>query len=355
MVCAGPCVHRTMRTRAEIVDDTSRAAGELLERLEVALGKVDDMDVVAHARAVMSVVVGAEDREVRPLADGDLLDERHEVIGDALGILANATRRVRADRVEVAQQAHLRERRVRTRTQRASPHATNRVRSACTCVRACARAQVSAVRGWAAHIPPVIGRGNVREDLLVEQLRRAVRVGRARRERLCDGHTGGVAVDGRRGREDDVEASGVGHALDEVERALNIDLVVQQRLRDRLAHRLQPGKVDHGVDLVLREEMRQRLLVADIDLLEDRLATGELLHTAQALEVRVAQVVGHDHIVASIKQLEHRVAADVSHTASHQHRLTCVAAARESQRRRKRIARRLRMQHVRRARARQRQ
>ena len=38
------------------------------------------------------------------------------------------------------------------------------------------------------------------------------------------------------------------HGLDQVDRADDVVRVVQHRLRDRLAHRLAPGKVDDGVE-----------------------------------------------------------------------------------------------------------
>ena len=109
----------------------------------MALGQVDDVDIVTHARAVLGRVVRAEDRQGLALAHrhltvgkaapfgavvvagaaargvlrrgragggagvagaASLLDEGHEVVGDALGILADEAALVRADRVEVAQQ-----------------------------------------------------------------------------------------------------------------------------------------------------------------------------------------------------------------------------------------------------------
>ena len=44
---------------------------EVLVRLEVRVGQVFHVDVVAHAGAVLRRIVGAEDRDVRSLADRD--------------------------------------------------------------------------------------------------------------------------------------------------------------------------------------------------------------------------------------------------------------------------------------------
>ena len=44
---------------------------------------------------------------MRPLADRDLLDEWHQIVRDAFGVLANLAALMRADRVEVAKEADI--------------------------------------------------------------------------------------------------------------------------------------------------------------------------------------------------------------------------------------------------------
>ena len=73
----------------------------------MAVCEVEHVDVIALAGAVRGGIVVAVDAELRAAADGDLLDERHEVVGDALGVLADAAAGMRADRVEVAEEDHL--------------------------------------------------------------------------------------------------------------------------------------------------------------------------------------------------------------------------------------------------------
>ena len=182
-----------------------------------------DVDVVADAGAVGGGIVVPKHGEMWSLAHRHLLDVRHQVVRDPLRVLADHPRRVRAHRVEVAQQAH---------------------------------------------VPLGPRRGEVAEDLLVEELRVAVRVRRPRREALGHGHRRRIAVHGRRRREDDVADAGVVHRLEQVERSLDVDLVVHQRLRDALAHCLQPGEVDHRADGVLREDGGEALLVADVDVVK---------------------------------------------------------------------------------------
>ena len=65
------------------------------------------MDVIALAGAGRGRVVVAVDGESLAATDGDLLNVGHEVVRDALGVLADAAGRVRAHGVEVPQEHHL--------------------------------------------------------------------------------------------------------------------------------------------------------------------------------------------------------------------------------------------------------
>ena len=55
----------------------------------MAAGQVHDMDVVADAGTVGSGVVIAEDMDLFQLAHSHLGDVGHEVVGDAVGVLAD--------------------------------------------------------------------------------------------------------------------------------------------------------------------------------------------------------------------------------------------------------------------------
>ena len=54
------------------------------------------MDVVAQRGSVGGGVVAAEDAQLLAPTDGDLRDEWHEVVGDALRVLADGPGLVRA-------------------------------------------------------------------------------------------------------------------------------------------------------------------------------------------------------------------------------------------------------------------
>ena len=136
----------------------------------MAAGQVDHVDVVAHAGAVMRGVVVAEDVQLLQLADGDLGDVGHEVVGDVVGVLADEAALVGADGVEVAQQRDVQAR---------------------------------------------VGLAVVHQDALDEELGGAVGVGGAAgREVLADGHGGGVAVHGGGGGEHEVLHAVVAHGVE---------------------------------------------------------------------------------------------------------------------------------------------
>mmetsp|Transcript_7252 Transcript_7252/g.16918 ORF Transcript_7252/g.16918 Transcript_7252/m.16918 type:complete len:202 (-) Transcript_7252:613-1218(-) len=98
--------HRGPVASAQVVGDgaLANALDGLVNGLDVATGEVDNVNVVAHACAIGGVVVAAEDRDLLEAAHGDLRDVRHEIVGQALGVLADEAARVATNGVEVAQQ-----------------------------------------------------------------------------------------------------------------------------------------------------------------------------------------------------------------------------------------------------------
>mmetsp|Transcript_3160 Transcript_3160/g.7434 ORF Transcript_3160/g.7434 Transcript_3160/m.7434 type:complete len:280 (-) Transcript_3160:6-845(-) len=234
------------------------------------------MDIVTHAGAVHRVVVVAEHAELVALAYRNLSHERHQVIRTALGVLTDAARRVGADGVEVAQYGD-------------APLLRRRHR-------------------------------HVAQYLLDVQLRPAVRVGDAQRERLGDGHRRRVAVHGGRRREHDGVHAGRRHRFEQRDGAAHVVVKVAQRLLDALANRLESGEVNDGRDSVLVEYLLERRRVAEVHLVElDHLLAGELLDAAHRLPARIDQIVDHHHVVVGLQQLEHGVAADVAGAARDEH------------------------------------
>ena len=150
----------------------------------------------------------------------------------------------------------------------------------------------------------------------------AVGVDGAEREVLGDRHLLGRAVDRGRGGEDERAHVRALHGLQQHERAGDVVGVVAQRQLDRLADRLEPGEVDDGVDAAAVERRPEDLVqggrVLQVDLLERRLAAGQLGYPGQALRAGVGQVVDDDDLVTGLEEQDDGVAADVAGAARHE-------------------------------------
>ena len=165
------------------------------------------MDVVAHAGTVGRRIVIAEDSEFLALAHSHLGDIGHQVVGDAVGVLTDASAGVRSHGVKVAQQDD---------------------------------------------VPFRVGFLDVHQHLLEHRLCPAVGIGTLTfRTVLGDGNLHGVAVDSGAGGEDDVLAAILAHDIDQHQRAADVVLVILPRLLHTLAHSLESGKVNAGVEAVL--------------------------------------------------------------------------------------------------------
>src|SRR5699024_10205694 len=197
----------------EVVHAAPVRVGQVGDCGQVAAGQVHHVQVVTDPGAVGGVVVVAEHFEVWTVPRGHLGDVGEQVVGHPLGVLPDEAAGVCTDRVEVTQ---------------------------------------------GDDAPAGVGHCQVRQDLLDEQLRRAVGVGGGQPGVLGDRYPFGVSVD-RGGRaEDQVTYPVFVHHLGEVQQRVEVVAVVTQGLAHRLAHGLEPGQVDDGVDLVLGEHLTQR-------------------------------------------------------------------------------------------------
>ena len=232
----------------------------------MTLGQIHHMDVVPDAGAVVGGVVVAEYAQLLELAHGNLGDIGHQVVGNAVGILADGAALVGADGVEVAKEHH---------------------------------------------IPLGVGLLNVGEHLLEHGLGLAVGVGDgALRAVLGDGHGLRRAVDGGGGGEDDVFEAVLAHHVHQHQRTADVVLVVLPGLLDGLAHGLEAGKVDAAVKGVLGKYLFQAFPVADVHLVEGDGLAYDLLHPVNGLGGGVGEIV-HDYgIMAGCDELDEGVAAD---------------------------------------------
>ena len=233
-------------------------------------GQIAHVDVVAHAGAVGGGVVVAKDLNGLELAHGDLGDIGHQVVGDALGVLADQARRMSADGVEVTEQHD---------------------------------------------VPLGVGGVDVHNDLLDHPLGPTIGVGRGLlRILLGDGRVVRVAVDGRGAREDDGLAAMVAHDVDEHKGVLDVVVVVLDGLAHRLADGLKAGKVDDAVDLMGVEDLVHRIAVEHVGLVEGEVLGGLVAHDGlDAVDgdgAGVGEIIDDDDLVATLEQLNDGVRAD---------------------------------------------
>ena len=242
-------------------------AAHVVEGAHMAAGKVHHVDVVAHAGAVGRGVVVTEHVDVVELAHGDLGHVGHQVVRDALGVLADEARLVGADGVEVTEQHD---------------------------------------------VPALVGRVEVGEHLLVHGLGATVGVrGGLELGVLAHGHLVGLAVDGGRRGEHDVVHPVVAQGACQLKRAAEVVLVVLDGLVDALAHGLEGGEVDGARDGVLVEDPVEERAVLHVALVEGAdLLARDALDALEGNLACVGEVVDHHDVVAGVEQLHAGVAAD---------------------------------------------
>lgn len=241
------------------VDGGAVRLRQALERAQVALGEVDHVDVVAHASAVGRGVVAAPDAQALAPAGGDLGDEGHEVVGDALRVFADQAAGVGADGVEIAQQCDA---------------------------------------------PVGLGPVEVAQHVLDHQLAAAVGIGGRERMLLGQRQELGLTIDGGRRAEDQGLDAGGAHGLQQAQAADDVVVVVVERLLRRFADGLEAGKVDDGAAAVRAQHGLDGWLVAHVATHHGQRLAGDALHALQRLGVAVAEVVEDDDVVAGLQQFD---------------------------------------------------
>ena len=218
-------------SRSQVEDIDAVQLLHALDCLDMALRQVDDMDIVADSRSVGSIIVVAEYVDLLQLAGSHLGHVREQVVGNSLGIFSDHAALVRSDRVKIAKQHDF---------------------------------------------PAIVRFPYICEDPLLHGLCLAVRIGRdALGALLCDRDKSGISVDGRRGREYDLEAAVLSHGLAERQRGAQVVLVVFDRLSRGFTDRLVSCEVNDRVDLLFLKKGVQRGLITDIQLVECRALAGD--------------------------------------------------------------------------------
>ena len=244
------------------------APAQVVERLQVGIGQILDMDVVAHACAVGRGVVGAEDHQLfapphRHLA-GDL-DEQ----GGPGGGLADAAVHAGARYVEVAQ----------------------------------------------GDVAQVGGGGEIAQHPFAHQLGGAVGVDGGRGALFVAEVALRDAID-RRGRgKDEVPHARVLAAGQQIAGVAGVVAIVFERVADRFRDHGVGGEVHDGVDAVVGQHPGHQGLVPRI--------AHHQFGALHRLPEAGGEVVQHHHLLACVHQLPHDVAADVAGAAADQNAALC--------------------------------
>ena len=232
------------------------------------------MEVVPLAGAVGGIIVTAEDGQLFQLPCSHTANVRHQIVGDAVGIVAQQAGLMGTDGIKVAQQDGAE-------------------------VRVC-----SAV---------------VSQNPLDHHLGPAVRRRRLNGRHLLLVGMGIVGtVNGSRGREHQLLTARLFHDLQKCQSAVQIVSVILQRLPDTLAHCLKACKVDHGINFVVLEYLQQFLLVRTVDLIKSRNSTSNLTDPVADIPAGVAEIIHNDRMVACVHQFHYGMAADIACATSHQ-------------------------------------
>jgi hypothetical protein len=110
------------------------------------------------------------------------------------------------------------------------------------------------------------------------------------------------------------------HHLEERRERAEVVRIVFERLADRLAHRLERGEMDHGIDPVPAKERLQCRTIAAIRLFDHEVPSGKLPHPPQRFRRAVAIVVGGHDLVAGLKQGEDGMAANIAGSTGDENR-----------------------------------
>ncbi len=196
------------------------------------------MNIVAHTGSVRRVIIIAPNIQVFAFSDRNLRNIRHQVVWNAVRILAHCAALMRADRVKIAQQ-------------------TDR--------------------------PSVVRGVQIFENALDHIFCSAVRVGYAAHFHiLCKGRDIVHAVNGCGRGKNDLFASVIAHNVQQHQCAVNIVVKIFKRFMHAFSNCLKPGEMDHGIDLFFFKDLVKPFFVSDIALIEFKILFYERSDPVQA-------------------------------------------------------------------------
>ena len=231
-------------------------------------GQIHHVDIVPYACAVRRVVVVAENTQLRQLAHRHLSHIRHQIVRNALGILADFSARMRADGVEVPKQNHA---------------------------------------------PLGIGSPNIGQNLLQHPFGPSVGIGtHALGARLGDWHKRRIAVHRGRGAENDFLHPVPAHYVRQRQRPVQVVRIVLDGFFHRFAHGLVPREMNHRVEIVRVKNLLQGCPVYQICLIEYRRFPRDLPDPFHGFRAGIVKIVNNHDIVPVLKQFHAGMAPDVS-------------------------------------------
>ena len=214
-----------------------------VDGFDVCLGKIHNIDIIADTGAIRRVIVIAEHFEFRTNTGCCLSDIRQQVLRDAVGQFADKGRRVRAYRIEIAQDNS---------------------------------------------VQLFIRMDGVMDDLFVDLLGIAIRRERfLDRRGLIDRQMGSVrlTIDRTRGGEDDVTHTMKLHDLQERDQTTEVITVVEKRFLYRFVNRLAGSKMNDTNDIrILTEDIIQVHKIAAVHIRKFRFDAGDCFNAIEHID-----------------------------------------------------------------------
>ncbi len=236
--------------------------------------QVHHMDVIPHAGPVRRIVVIAVYHYFRPQAGGHLGNIGQQVIGDPVGILPDQPAGMRPDGIEIPQQAHA---------------------------------------------PLGVCRRQVRQDLLDHHLGIPIRVGSGGGHSLPERDRVIHAVNGGGGRKYDPAASCFPHGLAQNQGADQVVFIILQRFLHRFGHRLEPGKMDHRINLVGGKNLLHPRFVPQVGAVKADGFPRDGFDGLHHLWLRVAEIVGDHYFISRVEQFHAGMRADVARASRYEY------------------------------------
>ena len=167
--------------------------------------------------------------------------------------------------------------------------------------------------------PLRLGFLQIGQDLLHHQLAFAVRaLRRPGREAFNVRDFRLIAVDGGGRAKDEVFDVGRTHGGDETQGAVDVVVVILERLSNGFTDRFQTCEVDHRFNGVVVKDLGHQRFVTDVAFHERRVFTAKTFNHRQHAALTVAQVVENDDVMAVLQQLHAGMTTDVTATTCYQ-------------------------------------